>query len=235
MKNKAIIGLCIGLGVAIFFLYKGCGGQRSAEGMYKASQDSLKLTRDSENRQSASISILEGLTERALQDLETKDSTILWLKGVAKDFEGKLNSATVFSTATNTTGTTSTFVTETDTFWKDSVAYVYPTYETSWENRWEIGSIVAKYDSIFRDIKVKNEFEFTQGMESQGWFKKRQLRVTVKNLNPNTETEELRTFTVNRNKGNRFGLNMNVTYGIGPDGIARPSIGFGIGYRILSF
>lgn len=228
-------GLLVACGVLIFLLFKGCGEQRSTNALYLAAQDTLKLERNDKGQLKATISIMEGRRKKDLLRFETKDSTILWLKEIVKAYEGRLNSATAFTTVTTSFGTSSTNIIGGDTVWKDSLIFVYPTYETEWDDKWGRGSIIAKRESIFRDIKVRNEYEMTQGFEKQGFLKKKLLLVSIKNLNPNTEVLELRTYSINRNKGNRFGLDLNVSYGIGSNFVLKPYIGLGVGYRIMSF
>ena len=144
--------------------------------------------------------------------MQTNDSTILALQKVVKDYKGKLASATVLGSSTSDSGTSVT-TTSWDTIKTDTGSIIHPVFKTDWDERWSRGNIIASKDSISRNIQVKNEFEFTQGLERQGFLKKRKSLVTIKNLNPNTVTTELKTFTVQAQK-KRFSVGIGAAYGL---------------------
>ena len=211
--------------------------QRSAQALYDATQDTLKVRTNALGQQTASISVLKAASKKQFLKFKTQDSTIVQLQDVVKEYKGKLATATVLSNATADVGTTATTITKTDTVVVNNVSYIYQTYDTKWDEKWSKGTIVATRDTITRDIKIKNEYEITQGEERQGLFKPRILTVNVKNLNPNTETEEFRTFTVDVPK-KRFNFGVQGGYGllIGANGLSTGFYaGAGLSWTILKF
>jgi len=222
--------------LVVLLLWRTCSqakDYKEMKGLYEAAQDTLVRAKDNLGREFVKISILTAESEKALLQMKSKDSTITWLQATVEDYKGKLASATVVSNSTTSSGSTGTIVTH-DTIWIDDTAYLIPVYETQWADRWEEGTIRATEDSIYRHIRVKNEFEITMGAESNGWFKKRQATVTVKNLNPNTITEELRSFQVDHHQ-KKLGIGIQVGYGISlASPIPSPYLGVGLDYRLIS-
>lgn len=221
--------------ILVLLLIGSCDKQKSAQDLYNATQDTLRVTVNKLGQQTASISVLKAADTKQFLKLKTQDSTILHLQDVVKDYKGRLATATVLSNTTSDVGTTATVVSFPDTSGNETKDILYPIYETQWNERWSVGSIRASRDSISRDIKVKNEYEITQGEEKRGLFKPRILTVNVKNLNPNTETVELRVFTVDvPNK--RFSFGVQAGYGVLLNGTGTgPYIGVGGSWTILKF
>ena len=120
-----------------------------------------------------------------------------------------------------------------DTVVEDSIVYFYPTYATEWSDEWSKGEITASKDSIFRSVQMRNEYEVTIGKKKNGLFKDREHEVTVTNLNPNTYTDELRTFTV-KEKPKNIGIGLQIGYGVSSGGIApMPYLGVGVSYNLI--
>lgn len=235
MKNwKNILIIVLALLLLVGGIFAHCSIKKSNEKneLYEASMDTLRYSADSSL---VMIDVLQASNKKSLLNLKTKDSTIQWLQSTVKDYEGKLQRATVASTVTNDVGVGETVVTHTDTIWHDSIAYVHSTYSDSWIDRWSIGNIVANKDSITRDIKILNEYEFTEGYSPWNPFKKRELKIQMKNLNPNTVTTELRTFSIKQSE-KRFGIGPYAGYGINisPSGEFHHGfqIGVGLTWRI---
>ena len=134
------------------------------------------------------------------------------MKTIVKEYKGKLDAATVASTSTSERGTTVTEV-EHDTITIDGREYIYPVYKSEWDDEWSQGYITASKDSISRQIFVRNEFEITQGWQRDKWYKEKKPVVKIKNLNPNTETEELRSFVVEEKK-KRIAIGVGGAYGV---------------------
>jgi hypothetical protein len=193
----------------------------------------LKQHLNKEGLQVSQIQILSAEKEKAFLKMKFQDSVIQQLQEVVKDYKGKLKSATVLINNSTSSGGSVTTITKYDTIIKDSVIMLYPTYETAWNSKWEIGSIKATKDSIFRDIKIMNEFEITMGAVKNGMFKKKTNEVIVKNLNPNTLTDELRTFEVRQND-KRINLGLQAGYGIGFSTM-RPTtyVGVGVSFNLI--
>ena len=235
MENikTALNWILAGAVVVLLLLFsRSCSSNIELNGMNAAVADSLRVSTDELGRQTATISNLKTDRTEDFLKLETNDETIQKLQNLVKEYKGQLAVAITSSSNTTSSGNTVTTVFETDTIWIDSIAHVYPTYSTAWENKWEIGSIIAKRDSISRNIKVRNEFELTIGDASNGWFKKRVSIASIKNMNPNTTVEELRSFSI-EHKPKRLGLGVSFGYGINLQTFKpSPYLGVGLNYTL---
>ena len=223
--------------ILVAFLLSQCRDNKMQSALYEATQDSLHISINKAGQQEATISILATANKNQFLKMNTKDTTIQKLQKVVKDYKGKIQAATVLGTSTAVTGSSVSTVTETDTVIKGSLIYIYPTYESQWDLRWSSGSIKATRDSIFRDFKVKNEFEITHGFERVGFFKPKELNVNILNLNPNTETLELRSYMV-QIPNKRFTVGIHAGYGIVMNGVSigtGPYIGVGVGFTVFKF
>jgi opacity protein-like surface antigen len=116
-------------------------------------------------------------------------------------------------------------IAKTDTIYKDVLGW--PIYKTDKKDRWKEYSIVSGRDSTTLNIKLLNEYEIKHQ------WKKSHLELTVKNLNPNTYTDNIISYTVQERK-KKIGLGVQAGYGVGRNGIT-PYIGIGISYNIIRF
>lgn len=231
-----LIGVCVVLIILLF--YRGCnkGNQLQEQiDLYEASKATLLVAENKLGQQTAQIELMTADNEKDLLKMQTQDSTIMKLQSVVKDYKGKLATATVIINSTGDVGSTATTITKHDTVTVNGVEYIYGTYESEWDEEWSSGKIVATKDSISRNFLVKNEYEITQGWERQGFLKGKSPVVKIKNLNPNTSTEELRSFTVTEKK-KPFALSAGAVYGIDILHL-RPTIvvGVGVTYSIIKF
>lgn len=227
MSKNTIIGILIAIvAVLMTVMFKSCRENNQNKVLIEALNDSIEFSYDKLGRQSATISNLEAINEETLLKLESNDSTINWLKDVVKDFQGKLQLALVLSNTTSSSGTTNTIV-------RIDTVTNYPIYSTSWKSQWDEGFIEATKDSIKREIRIKNEYEFTIGTRSNKWFKPAESNVSIRNLNPNTLTNELRSFTI-RERTKNLGIGLHAGIGITGDLTLSPYLGVGIDYRLLS-
>jgi hypothetical protein len=153
-----------------------------------------------------------------------------------RDFKGEVRAAIVLGINTVSQGSSSTTILPGDTIRSGDTLKLYPHYETNWSNKWELGHIKATKDSIFRNIKTINELEIITGYQKNRWifFNSPDLEVKVKNLNPNTVTQELRSFNV-KNETNRFSLGASGGVMWIPGLNPKPYIGIGINYDIIRF
>jgi len=199
--------------IMAILLIGSCDRNRSMQSLYDATQDTLSIRTNELGQQIASIDALRASSAKDLLSLKTKDSTIIRLQGVVKDYKGKISSATVITNETSDVGTTVTVIGSSDTVFTDTETLVYPTYESVWDEQWSMGYITANKDSISRKIRVKNEFDITVGWANKGLFKKKEFEVSVLNKNPNTVTTELQTFKVEVPK-KRFSFGVQAGYGL---------------------
>jgi hypothetical protein len=171
--------------------------------------------------------------------MKTNDAMIKQLQNVVDEYKGMVDAAIVANTETSTSGTGSTEITKTDTvFIQDgdtTILEIYPEYNLNINDRWSIGRIIANKDSISYYIKSINEYEFTIGYGRWNPFKKRELTIDMKNLNPNTVTTDVRAYK-KEISDRRLGLSVYGGYGITADFSGRVhhgvQLGIGASWRI---
>lgn len=196
--------------ILAFLLFKSCDRQTTLQDLNNAANDTLLQTRNKLGQQITSISVLTSEREKDFLKLRTQDSSISKLQKTVKDYRGKLTAATIASTQTTDSGKTVTVI-KTDTVYKDGKIELKPVYSTAWNETWSVGIIEARYDSIHRSIKTRNEFTFTHGYK-RNLFKKDVLKVEMTNLNPHTVTTELRSYSAKIPK-KRFNIGLGVSCG----------------------
>lgn len=227
MKPREIIPYAIAV-ILAFLLFRSCERSKGLQDLQTALNDTISQTRNEYNQQVSSISVLQTEREKDFLKLQTKDSTVKALQLLVKNYKGKVQSATVASTETSDSGKTVTVVSY-DTVYINGKAEVKPTYEASWKTRWSEGCIDARHDFIYHDIKIKNEFTFTHGTK-RNLFKKDVLKVEMTNLNPNTVTTELRSYSVSMPK-KRFSVGVGISAGYSlttykPDAVVGLNVSF---------
>lgn len=231
-KTKIISVLIVLIFILFALLWWQFSRAKTTREFNKALTDELRLKRNEKGQQEASIAILTAQREQALLQLKSRDTIIQWLQKTVKGYEGALNTAIVLSNRSQSEGTTQTIIIRDTVVRAGKVIQIQNNYETKWSNQWEEGYILAKPDSIFRDIRVKNEYEITLGAVKNKFFKPKEYEVKVVNLNPNTVTRELRTFQV-KAKPKRFTIGLQLGYGVGLlDLKPQPYIGVGAGINI---
>lgn len=234
MNTKVLnIVLIASVILLVLFNLKTCRNFKDEKLRNEAINDTLTSYIDKNGTQVSKIKVLTAESKKTLLQLNSNDSTIVWLQKLVKDYKGKINSAIVFSNSTSNIGVSESKVVYVDSFYRDSILVIYPEYSTEWNDRWSEGLIRANRDSIFRSFKVKNEYEITLGALRNGWFKRKEYEVVVRNLNPNTLTSELRSFQV-RAKPKILSLGIQTGYGIGLiDFKPTPYIGLGLGINLI--
>jgi len=224
INKRELIMMAVIIVLSLLFV-KSCSDKNKVNEINEVLNDELELSTNKLGQQSATIQALQVQNELQFLTIQTKDSTIQWLQILVKDYRGKLEHALVLSNNTGSTGSTVTVI-EYDTV----TEIKYPIYSTTWENKWERGFIRATSDSIYREIKINNEYEITVGKEKTG-FLKRAYQVRIKNLNPNTNTTELRNVSI-QPKQRRIGIGLHAGYGITGKGLTWYA-GGGLYFRIL--
>lgn len=203
IREIILWGACLFLS---FFLIKGCDtpidkDKYIPKELFDASQDSLHKFRNSFGQEEIKTKLLYGTISDLKKLGSSKDSSIQKLLALVNK---KNISATVLSTTTSSTTTSGTAVSAKDTIRKDSLVYIYPEYKfnkgDTLKNKWEQIYATANKDSFHLHYKIFNEFDITQRYEKQKiktkLFKQKVAMVNVVNLNPKTETRELKSFAV---------------------------------------
>lgn len=225
MKSRVLnIVLIASVLLLVLFNLRTCRNFKDEKLRNEAINDTLTSYIDKNGTQVSKIKVLTAESKKTLLQLNSRDSTIVWLQQLVKDYKGKINSAIVFSNSTSEIGVSESKVVYVDSF---------PEYSTEWKDRWSEGFIRANRDSIFRSVKIKNEYEITLGALRNGWFKRKEYEVVVRNLNPNTLTSELRSFQV-KEKPKIITLGIQAGYGFGLiDLKPTPYVGLGLGINLI--
>ena len=186
---------------------------------------------------------IESLTTQSTKDFlafKSLDSSIAKLQSDVKEMSKylkKQGSVTNLSTTTTVDTTNPTEVIE------NVEEPQSPTYKSNISMRdkdgkeWIYGESIAKRDSTSLFLKVKNDYTLTVGLEPQGFLGLGTPKpfAQVKNLNPWSEVDELRTYQVSLPPPKRFGVGVIVGYGLGNNGQLSPIIGVGMSYNLIRF
>src|SRR5690606_23066170 len=171
---------------------------KEGRGLITSLQDTLKIVRNRDSSLTATISTLETDKVKDFLNLSVKDSTILELQSLVKDYKYKLkeagSSATKLSTDTKVDIKSPTEIGKGDTVKDNSLVYIYPSYKSNFNlNNWIEGSVFANRDTTTLKLIVRNDYDVIIGSEG-GIFKKRKTFVEVTSHNPYSEIKTLRTY-----------------------------------------
>ena len=98
---------------------------------------------------------------------------------------------------------------------------------------WITGYIKSYSDSSFVNLNVKNDYVLSIGTESNGLFKPRKFYGKLTNLNPYTNTSDLKIVAKEQPKPKKIGIGVSFSYGLTSDLKLQPCIGIGISYNLI--
>lgn len=196
IKERAFGYLLLLVAILSALLLRTCNKASDAQSnadAYRAANDTLHKTIDERGREVTETRLMLVDYNSIKHELHTADSTVRKLQAlVDKNTIG----ATVLNTTTHDAGTTHTTVSNSTIVTRHDTVFVYPTYSTTWAERWSNGSITANKDSVHRDVRMINEYDIKQSYQRNGdglssYFRQRVPVVQVTNLNPFTTTPAL--------------------------------------------
>ena len=194
----------------------------------------LKITKDSEGRQSARIDFVEAQNVNQLLKIRTSDFEVKELQSLVEKYKSELKkkgSATIIKGETVINTITKEVIVKGDS--------IYPTYiGTVNLQEWVVAKIEASKDSIGLDLKVKNDYLVVIGREKSGFLGlgKGTPFVEVTNNNPYTETKSIITYSVTDEKPRKFGVGIIAGYGVTAVNIVpQPMLGVGLSYNLIRF
>lgn len=206
-------------------------------------EDTLVTYKGRDGLNKSIISVLETDNIKSFTELKTKDSEIIALQSLVKQYSKQLkkpgSSATRFTSVTNISkkdiGTVNTTLTPENTV-SDSI-FIHYNLSLKDDNgfEWVYGSAIADNKYLLLDQTIVNEYSVIIGEESQGWFKQSKPFVEVTNHNPFSETTSLRTYKVKDKPKKKFNVGPGVYYGVGNNFQFQVFIGVGLQYNILTF
>ena len=221
MRNKNIFSwlVLIFIIIIIIFCVKACNNNIRKENskLIESFNDSISYYKDVEGVLHSKISVIE---DDYFLKLKLKDKEIVELQSLVKKYKN-VKSATIIKTETKIV---EKIVNKTIL---DTISNT-PIYESSFNLKDYIwGDIVAKKDTTDIKINIKNDFNIVTYKE------KGKLVLDVNDKNPYSITKSQRSY-INLPKQKRFGLGVNVGYGISKSGLS-PYIGLGVNYNLINF
>ena len=225
LKAMAVI-LILSLVFAISKCSKEKAARKADKQLISAINDTLTKVRMKNLEEKATITTLETKDAKSFVDLKIRDSEIIILQQTVKDYAKKLKAG---SSVTNTTTETTVIKTIRDTMYFAKPTDVYPTYKSTFEDKWIKYSTIANSDSTHLNLKVTNEYSVIVGKDKGKPF------VDVINKNPYSTTTKLRTFQVSIPSPKKFGIGISIGAGISKDLKPAPYIGVGLNYNLIRF
>lgn len=221
MRNKNIFSwlVLIFIIIIIIFCVKACNNNIRKENskLIESLNDSISYYKDVEGVLHSKISVIE---DDYFLKLKLKDKEIVELQDLVKKYNN-VKSATIIKTETKII---EKIVNKTIL---DTISNT-PIYESSFNLKDYIwGDIVAKKDTTDIKINIKNDFSIVTYKE------KNKLILDVSDKNPYSITKSQRSY-INLPKQKRFGLGVNVGYGISKSGLS-PYVGLGVNYNLINF
>ena len=207
----------------------------------------LVVTRDSLGTERARVNTLETDNIAALLDIAIKSDDIDWLKHEVERYSNmNEGSITIINSQSALIDSMMTHVLPGDTLTIGDTTYIFPTYE--FENI-KTGTVEFSDDTItwyrlvgmsnrtttYVDVFINNMYSVNVVNPKPKLFKKNELPYAeVINYNPYSTTESTKTYRVTIPKDKKFGLAIQVGYGITGTSLS-PYIGIGLGYNIIKF
>ncbi len=254
--TKERIGIIALVIIIIILLQRGCekDAKIASQAVFiNAMTDTLTTYTNKDGQQVAKIAMLETERVKDFLVMDIKDAEIKKLQDEVKKNKSRLGpggAVVVVSGTTEVTGGDTSTTTMRDTVRRNDTVWLYPEYsgliklgwrtDSTW---WVNGDVKANRDSTTIGIKVDNAYTVVIGREKakgfKALFKPKIPFVEITNENPFTTTSTMRAYRVKAPKPKRFGIGINVGYGLTFDKnyqpIFRPYIGVGLNYNIIEF
>ena len=184
--------------VILIILYlERCGKTGDLQSINVALNDTLTITTDELGREKAKIAIIVGNSRRDLLKIQSKNKSIKALQAIVKANKG-IVAATVLSNSTVGRITSNSTISGRDTVYLEGGIEIYPTYWTMFTDEWQDFNVFANKDTFDIEYKVFNKYDITQAYQKpkKGLFQRKVPMITVHNLNPHTQTNELKSFAI---------------------------------------
>lgn len=200
ITHKINIIFAIAIIALVAINIKTCGKVSDIENINIAQNDTIKQYKNKNGEQVSTIASMHGTVADLKKLNAKKDSSLAHLQ---KLVDKHTILATAHGTITGNTVVTNT-ITKYDTIKQNDSIKIFPVYSTKFTNKWEKFNITATKDTFNIQYKVFNKFDYVVRYNKQKWYKARVPEITVTNLNPNTETVELKNFSVKPPKNQKL-------------------------------
>lgn len=204
--------------------------------MINSLNNTIDIYKDKDSINHAKIQIIESNNIQSFTQLKTKDSVIIELQKLVKEYKNNIKNKgniTLLKTNTNIKNTSKSNVIQKDTVFVQDTVYLYPEYKSEYNSKWLLGNVIANKDSTKLNLKVINDFNIIQG-ETNSTFTKKTYQLHIINKNPYTTTIDARTYSVST-PIKRFSIGPNITYGLNSDGKLVFIGGIGLQYNLIQF
>lgn len=238
LANFLLIGVII---VLILYHFQSCNKnnkkEKQNEALIEALNDTLKIVRQEDSTIKATIAVIQTEKARDFLKLQLKDKELIELQELVKEYKkvmvaGSSVTKGLIETVAILKKKTPPIIIKADTVkGKDSISYIYPTYEDSLVDKWvNVKGRMSKDSSDF-DIKVNNEFTAVMGYDK----KKKAPFIEYHLLNPYSTMTQLRSYQVSPLPVKKWVVAIGGGYGYTLDNSFMPSIGVFIGKSIIRF
>jgi len=202
--------------------------------------DSLIKTTNAKNQETTRANVLEISNIKILKELVSKDSNIVKMQKLLKQYETanrNLQQLIIIKNSTIASYQDSlvNIISSSDTVIKDSVTYIYPTYykDINMFSHWITGDIKLGRSTSEINIKVDNEYQVAVFQERKNIFSKYNTFAEVTNLNPYSKTRTLKVYSERPVEKRKYAV--GVFAGQAIIGSTKQVIGIGVMYNIITF
>jgi hypothetical protein len=226
--------------IAALFLIVTCNSEQKVNftkkqwKLYKTLlEDSLVQFKDKNGTLSSKVRVMEVINANQILELNSNKQTVIRLQDELKQYKGGVTNSTAF-----------TGQTKFDTIIKTEIKYVYDTlfqdgdtiliplqkYAVHHNDRW-IG-VNFDSDSSNTKISIQVENEYSVSLVKN----KKKYEAIVKNYNPYSSISEISAVSLQglpRTK--RFGIGLQIGYGINSSFKIQPYLGVGMSYNVVRF
>jgi hypothetical protein len=230
MKHIFIITTVL---LIIILLQRECG-RRNDWRTWKVINSELTKELDRNGLETAKMSVVSDTRKGAIKKLLiSNDSLNIELAKAIKKAGRKVQAVTNVKSTTQTDGTTTTTIYQSDTIiikgdsLSPDTVFLLPIYESEYKDKWLEYKLKASHDSTSMSLKVFNEYQITHKKIKGG------MNVFVKNINPNTKTTDVRAFFI-KSKPKRLGIGLSAGATFNQSGQIRPYVGIGLNYNIIN-
>lgn len=205
MRDKFVNILLIAITIISVLFYRTCNKKDELDARiksYQAANDGLNQNINKLGQQVTTTQLIVSDYGDIKHKLRLSDSTVKKLQQI---IDKHTLSATVLNTTTRDKGVSQTNVLHSEIVIHHDTIFVYPTYKSKWKEKWSEGEIIATKDSITRNVMFLNEYDIKQSYQRSGsgmskYFKQRVPMIQVVNINPNTITTDLKSYSLQPDK-----------------------------------
>ena len=218
---------------------------KSSEEFTLSVNDSLTKSRNKLNQEISKTELIQSNNVDLLLKIKSKDSSIISLQIAVKEYKNQVKnngSVTVFGNKTNIDTNIKNKVVGKDTVKIGDIKYVYPEYSYSLDglfHGWIFGYGRSNKDSTHLSVNIRNEYQVVIGAERllgiKGYFKPKKQIVIVKNLNPYTTTDYLKSIEIKKSDNRKFIIGPSITYGFDKNLNKGVYFGISVTYKLILF